>query len=133
VTLWLLDTNAVSDLINNGRGRVRQEIDAVGITNVCTSIVVACELRFGAEKRGSPRLSERIEDLLANFNVQPLGQEADRHYARLRTQLERKGTPIGPNDMLIAAHALALDCILVTDNTGEFSRIEGLRLENWLH
>jgi tRNA(fMet)-specific endonuclease VapC len=132
VTLWLLDTNAVSDLINNGRGQVRQEIDAVGITNVCTSIVVACELRFGGEKRGSPRLSERIEDLLANFNVQPLGQEADRHYARLRTQLERKGTPIGPNDMLIAAHALALDCILVTDNTGEFNRIEGLRLENWL-
>jgi tRNA(fMet)-specific endonuclease VapC len=132
VTLWLLDTNTLSDLIKNGRGRARKRIDAVRIDNTCTSIVVACELRFGAEKRGSFRLTERIEETLHDFDVRPLTEDADRHYARLRTQLERKGQPIGQNDMLIAAHALALGAILVTDNTDEFSRIEGLKLENWL-
>jgi len=132
VTIWLLDTNALSDFVKNRTGTVRQGIDRVGPDNVCTSIVVACELRFGAEKRGAARLTERIEITLANFDVQPLAEEADRHYARLRCALEHKGTPIGQHDMLIAAHALALDATLVTDNTSELSRIEGLRLENWL-
>jgi tRNA(fMet)-specific endonuclease VapC len=132
VTLWLLDTSAVSDIVHNGRGRVRQGINAAGVANVCTSIVVACELRYGAEKRGSTRLTERIEATLLELDVQPLGEDADRHYAWLRTSLERKGTPIGRNDMLIAAHALTLNAILVTANTSEFERVDGLRLENWL-
>ena len=132
MTLWLLDTNALSDIVRNGRGCVRKRIDAVGRTNVCTSIVVACELRYGAAKRASGPLSQRVEDLLRDFDIQPLGDDADRHYARLRTDLERTGTPIGQHDMLIAAHALALDAVLVTANTREFARIEGLRLENWL-
>ena len=132
MTLWLLDTNAVSDTIRNPHGKVRRRIDEAGEENVLTSIIVACELRFGGEKRGSVRLIERIEAALTKLDVQPLSAEADRHYAKLRANLERKGTPIGQNDMLIAAHALALDATLVTANTREFARIEGLRLENWL-
>jgi tRNA(fMet)-specific endonuclease VapC len=132
VTLWLLDTNALSDMVRTGRGPISQGIERVGRDNVCTSIIVACELRFGAEKRGATKLTERIEDILQAFDIQPLSEDADRHYARLRNQLESQGTPIGRNDMLIAAHALALDATLVTANTREFARIEGLKLENWL-
>jgi tRNA(fMet)-specific endonuclease VapC len=120
VTLWLLDTNALSDIVNDGRGRIRQRIEKAGRDNVCTSIIVACELHFGAEKRGSARLTERIENILRDFDVQPLSEDADRHYASIRTNLERKGTPISANDMLIAAHALALNATLVTANTREF-------------
>ena len=104
----------------------------VGEPVVCTSIVVACELRFGAAKRGSSDLSQRIDQLLASFNVLPLDRDADRHYAEIRTHLGRKGVPIGANDLLIAAHTLALDLILVTDNVDEFTRVPGLSLENWL-
>jgi len=99
---------------------------------VCTSIVVACELRYGAAKKGSPRLSERVEILLDSLEVLPLEKESDRHYAEVRLRLERSGKSIGPNDMLIAAHALALDLILVTDNAEEFARVPDLSVENWL-
>ena len=92
---------------------------------------MACELRFGAAKRQSVKLTERIEDALNALDVQPLSEDADRHYAKLRSELERKGTPIGNHDMLIAAHALALDATLVTANIREFARIEGLSVENW--
>ena len=132
MTLWLLDTNMVSDWVRHPQGEVRHKVAAVGEANVLTSIVVACELRYGAAKRGSMRLIERIENILQELDIQPLGPEADRHYARLRCELERKGTPIGNQDMLIAAHALALDANLVTANTREFARIEELKLENWL-
>lgn len=132
MTLWLLDTNAMSDIVNNGRGRIKQAIETVGAENVCTSIIVACEMRYGAEKRGSAKLSARIEATLEDFEVQPLSEDADRRYATLRSRLKRKGTPIGNHDMLIAAHALALDATRVTANLREFSRIEGLKMENWL-
>lgn len=104
----------------------------VGEPLVCTSIVVACELRFGAVKKDSSELLNRVEELLASFNVLPLDREADRHYAEIRTHLSRNGRPIGSNDLLIAAHTLALDLILVTDNVDEFARVPGLSIENWL-
>jgi tRNA(fMet)-specific endonuclease VapC len=132
VSLWLLDTNVISALVHDPFGQAAQKVDTKNSDEICTSIAVACELRFGAEKRGSPKLAERIENTLKNFDVQPLSEGADRQYARLRADLERKGTPISANDMLIAAHALALDATLVTANTREFARIEGLKLENWL-
>jgi tRNA(fMet)-specific endonuclease VapC len=132
VTIWLLDTNAVSDIIKHPRGQVRQRINIAGEDNVFTSIIVACELRFGGEKRKSANLNERIDAALLKLAVQPLSADADHHYARLRCSLESKGTPIGQHDMLIAAHALSLDATLVTANTREFARIEGLKLENWL-
>lgn len=132
MTLCLLDTNIVSDLVRNPGGVVFARIAEVGEGRVATSIIVAAELRFGAEKRGSARLSAQLATILSVLPVLPLADEADQHYGRLRTDLERSGRPIGGNDMLIAAHALALDATLITDNVGEFERVRHLRVENWL-
>ena len=129
---YLLDTNTVSDLVRNPDGMVKDRIARTGSALVCTSIIVAAELRFGAIKRGSRRLLNQLETVLTPLDVVPLEAPADRLYGELRVDLERSGRPIGANDMLIAAHALALDCILVTANEREFSRIAQLRIENWL-
>ena len=131
MSLCLLDTNTISALFHDPFGPVAVKIDAANQGDICTSIVVACELRFGAQKRGSTKLTTWDEATLNDLDVQPLGSDADHHYARLRVELECKGTPISGNDMLIAAHALALDATLVTANTRAFARIEGLKLENW--
>lgn len=129
---YLLDTNAVSDLINDPHGRVAAAIERIGESAICTSIIVAAELRFGAAKRNSRRLARQIETAFAHLDIQPFAVPADRIYGDLRADLERRGRPIGPNDLLIAAHALALGCTLVTDNTREFARVKSLRVENWL-
>lgn len=129
---YLLDTNIVSDLVRRPGGAVAQRIARVGEHGVCTSIVVAAELRYGAARSGSPRLSDRVEQVLSALEVLPLEAPADRHYAVIRDHLARQGTPIGPNDLLIAAQALALDLVVVTANEGEFTRVPGLRAENWL-
>ena len=129
---YLLDTNILSDLIRNPFGPVAQRIEAVGAKAVCTSIIVAAELRYGCAKKGSPRLQARVEDILATIPVLPLEVPADADYGRQRAQLEASGQPIGGNDLLIAAHALALGLTLVTHNTREFSRIVGQQVEDWL-
>ncbi|MEZ5455530.1 MAG: type II toxin-antitoxin system VapC family toxin [Lysobacteraceae bacterium] len=128
---YLLDTNVLSDLLRQPSGGIARQIAAVGESRICTSIVVAGELRFGAAKSGSARLGERVESLLQLLQVHALADDADLHYGRIRDELGRQGTPIGPNDLWIAAHALALDMVLVTDNVREFTRIPGLPLENW--
>jgi len=122
----------VSDLIRNPAGRVTQRIRLLGESEVCTSIVVAAELRYGAAKRGSPRLTAQLEAVLHAIEVLPFEAPADGAYGVLRAHLERSGTPIGGNDMLIAAHALAAGCIVVTDNVSDFSRVPELVCENWL-
>jgi tRNA(fMet)-specific endonuclease VapC len=129
---YLLDTNILSDLVRSPKGRVAQRIRQVGQINVCTSIIVACEARFGATKRNNIRLTSQLEAILRTFNILPFEAPADTTYAAVRTDLERKGTPISGNDMLIAAHAITLGCALVTANDREFSRIDGLICENWL-
>ena len=129
---YLLDTNILSDFLRNPQGLVGKRLAVVGEATVCTSIVVACELRFGAKKKGSSRLEERVDEALASLDVLPLDKESDRHYAEIRTCLSREGRPIGSNDLLIAAHALALDLILVTGNVDEFALVPGLAIENWL-
>ena len=129
---FLLDTNILSDLVRNPRGGITDRIKAVGEENVCTSIVVAAELRYGAVKKDSPRLTMQPEAVLQAIDVLALEQPADAVYGTLRARLEQAGRSIGANDLFIAAHALALRHTLVTDNTREFSRIDDLRVENWL-
>ena len=129
---YLLDTNIVSELVRNPQGAVTRRIARVGDDRVCTSIIVACELRYGAEKRGSIRLSEQLEQILSVLPVLPLDREADRHYGKIRADLERRGTPIGPHDLLIASHARANGLTLVTNNLDEFKRVGKLKLVNWL-
>jgi tRNA(fMet)-specific endonuclease VapC len=129
---YLLDTNIVSDLVRNPQGKVADRIRKVGEAQVCTSIIVAAELRYGAEKKVSPRLSSQLELVLGALEVLPLETPADITYGKLRTTLERAGTPIGANDLLIAAQGLALGYTVVTDNDNEFTRVQNLRCENWL-
>jgi tRNA(fMet)-specific endonuclease VapC len=129
---YLLDTNILSHLVRQPQGRVAARIADVGEDNVLTSIVVACELRYGAAKRGSRRLTRHIEAILGAITILPLEAGTDRHYAAIRTTLERKGTPIGANDMLIAAQARAIEAVCVTDNVAEFKRVPALKVENWL-
>lgn len=129
---YLLDTNIVSDLIRNPQGTVATHIRKVGEAQVCTSIIVAAELRYGAAKKGSPRLATQMEKVLNSFDVLPLEAPADAAYSLIRIRLEQAGKPIGSNDMLIAAQAIALGHTIVTDNEREFARIDGLPCENWL-
>jgi tRNA(fMet)-specific endonuclease VapC len=129
---YLLDTNMVSNLVRNPAGQVARQIKVVGEETICTSLVVAAELRFGALKKGSTRLSAQLESVLGALEILPLESPVDEQYAELRMALEGAGTPIGGNDMLIAAHALALALTLVTANEGEFRRVPGLAVENWI-
>lgn len=128
---YLLDTNILSDLVRNPQGLIAQKIASAGEDNICTSIIVASELHFGAHKLGSARLSTQLRAVLSAIEVLPLEEPADQRYGELRAGLQKQGTTIGPNDMLIAAHALMLDCVVVTANVREFSRVHGLRVENW--
>ena len=129
---YLLDTNIISDLIRNPSGAAAQRIEQLGAKGICTSIVVAAELRYGCAKKGSPRLLEKVDAVLRTIPVVALDLPADTDYGRIRAELEAAGQPIGGNDLLIAAHALALGLTLVTNNTREFARIRGLKVENWL-
>ena len=129
---YLLDTNIVSDLIRYPQGRVAEHTRKIGEQKVCTSIIVAAELRYGATRKASPRLTEQVEAVLGAMDVVPFEAPADAVYGMIRARLEKAGRPIGGNDLLIAAQAIALGYVLVTHNQKEFVRIEDLTCENWL-
>ena len=130
--LYSLDTNILSDLVRHPQGVVAKKIAVVGENEICISIIVAAELRFGAAKRNSARLSNQVETILAAMLVVPFDVPTDREYAKLRQLLESSGKSIGPNDLLIAAQARANGQILVTNNVREFTRVPSLQVENWL-
>jgi len=132
LTRYMLDTNIISDLIRNPQGGAARQIVNVGEDNICTSIIVAAELRYGCAKSGSKRLLKALEDLLAEINVLPFDVPADTEYGAIRSMLEAAGKPIGGNDLLIAAHAYTMGATIVTANTAEFKRIPSLNVENWL-
>lgn len=129
---YLLDTNIVSDIVRHPIGLPARRLRASQAGAVLTSIIVAAEARFGLLKKSSTALRGRLDELFDQVEVVPFETPADQRYAEIRVALEHAGTPIGANDMLIAAHALALDCTLVTANEREFRRVPGLRVENWL-
>jgi tRNA(fMet)-specific endonuclease VapC len=129
---FLLDTNIVSHLVRNPQGIVRDRIAEVGEQTVCVSLLVAAELRFGAAKKKSARLTRQVEAVLAVLPILPLETPVDAHYAEIRVELETSGSPLGPNDLIIAAHARALGLTLVTHNLVEFSCVPGLLVQNWL-
>ncbi len=128
---YLLDTNILSDLMRHPAGRIANRI-AQTEQRVCTSIIVIAELKYGIAKAGSRRFLIQLAAILGGIDVLPFESPADVAYAELRARLERAGRPIGANDLLIAAHALALDLTLVTANEREFARVPFLRIENWL-
>lgn len=132
MALYLLDTNIISDLVRKPQGAAAMRVMACQPAELCTSSIVAAELRYGLLWRGSARLTEAVEAVLARLSIRALEAPADTHYAAIRHALELGGNLIGQNDMLIAAHALALEAVLVTDNSREFERVAGLRVENWV-
>ena len=128
----MLDTNIISDLIRNPGGKAAKRAADVGSDNICTSIIVAAELRYGSVKNGSKRLLQLVEGLLEEIEVLSFEAPADVAYGAIRSELESAGKPIGANDLLIAAHARAISAIVVTANVSEFARVRGLKVENWL-
>jgi tRNA(fMet)-specific endonuclease VapC len=129
---YLLDTNIISDIIRNPTGSAARHIEQIDPKDICTSIVVAAELRYGCAKSGSARLLAKVQALLETIPVLPLDVPVDSAYGGIRAALEAAGQTIGLNDLLIGAHAHALGLTLVTANMGEFNRIPGLAVENWL-
>jgi tRNA(fMet)-specific endonuclease VapC len=129
--LYLLDTNIVSEIIRNPAGRAAQRARTAA-EQVCVSIIVAAELRYGCARKASPQLRRRVEAFLAEVPVLPFDIPADDAYGDIRARLEAAGRPIGSNDLLIAAHARALAATVVTANVSEFRRVPGLSVENWL-
>ena len=130
---YLLDTNILSDVIRNPQGRAARQIMEVGDRAVCTSIVVAAELWYGAVKRNSDRLTAQVDAVLGAIEILAIESPVERVYGELRARLERAGHQIGGNDLLIAAQSISLGFTLVTDNEREFSRIVELPCANWLH
>ena len=128
---YLLDTNAVSDLVRHPQGAVAKRLARAGEESVCTSVIVACELRYGVAKKGSARLATQLEAVLSLLPVLALEPGVDEVYAAIRNLLEWAGTPIGANDLLIAAHAKFLGLTLVTENRREFDRVPGLAVRSW--
>ena len=127
----MLDTNAVSRMIRQPASALARRVAALEEGSFAISVIVVAELRYGAERRGSARLTQQLETVLAAIDVLPLEEPAARHYGAIRSALERIGRPIGRNDLLIAAHARALGATLVTNNVGEFQRVPDLAVEDW--
>jgi tRNA(fMet)-specific endonuclease VapC len=135
-TLYLLDTNIISDMMRNPQGRANLQLEvriaqSKSPLRVCTSVVVDCEVRYGLRRKSSSKLDRAYTHLLQVVEVLPLDALVTPHYASLRARLEQAGKSIGANDSLIAAHALALGATLITADA-EFSRVPDLALENWL-
>ena len=134
--LWLLDSNIISALMKQPNGLVAQRMQEAMQQSpdgqLCTSTVVVCEMQFGLLKNPRPSLQAAYALTMLGVVLYPLDEEVPAHYAQIRLHLGQAGTPSGPNDTLIAAHALALGATLVTDNEAEFCRVPGLRVENWL-
>lgn len=128
----MLDTNVISDLLRRPDGRAAKRIANVGQDAICVSIITAAELRYGCAKKGSAKLLAYVEAVLQNVQILALDPPSDAEYGRIRARLEAAGKTIGPNDLLIAAHACAVGATLVTANTSEFSRVRGLQVENWV-
>lgn len=129
---YLLDTNILIDLARHPFGLCSQHLKVVGNEAVFTSVIVAGEVQFGIDRFSAFRLLRQMEKVLETIEVRPLQVDAIKFYSAMRTDLESRGLPIGANDMWIAAHALAEDAVLVSNNTREFSRINGLKVENWM-
>lgn len=128
---YMLDTNIVSAVVRDPRGKVFERLIDAGEENAFISIITHGEIWYGVKKNGSEELSQKVSAVTRRLYVAPLQLPTDQRYAEIRLAL-RQGKNIGPNDLWIAAHAVALDAVLVTNNESEFSRVPGLKVENWM-
>ena len=130
--MFVLDTSIISDLVRDPGGPAAARLAEVGDGDISTSVIVAGELRYGCRRRGSARLTERVEAVLREITILSLKPEVGAHYGEIRRDLEARGLPIGQNDLWIAAQVRSAEAVLVTDDEGEFRRVQGLVVENWL-
>jgi len=131
--MWLLDTNICIYLIKKKPSRLLERLREVDIDTVAVSSTSVAELQYGVAKSARPEQNGlALAAFLAPLGVAPFDDAAAAVYGVVRARLERAGTPIGSLDMLIAAHALALGRTVVTNNTREFDRVAGLKVENWV-
>ena len=129
---YLLDTNTIVRYLNGRVPNIRMKIDAMTPQDLATAAIVVAELRYGAAKSNNPMKTIQAQDQFLNLiDLVDFDRNAAEIYGQIRADLEKKGTPIGPNDTLIGATAMANNLILVTHNTREFSRIVGLQYEDW--
>lgn len=129
---YLLDTNACIRYLNGRSENIRQHLEATQPEDIVLCSVVKAELFYGAMKSAKPEENlAKQHRFVSRFISLPFDDHAAEAYSRIRARLEKSGTPIGPNDLLIAAIAVVNDVILVTHNTDEFGRVEGLKLEDW--
>jgi tRNA(fMet)-specific endonuclease VapC len=131
-TFYLLDTNILTDMARNPFGPCAHQLQNVGSDNVFTSVIAASEIQFGIEKFRAFRLLRQMERILETIEIRPLPIEVISTYSIMRADLEQRGLPVSANDMWIAAHAIAEDAVLVSNNLREFSRIQNLKVENWM-
>lgn len=130
---YLLDTDVFSEMARGRNSVLRERLLAIGTEEIALSVITEAEVRFGQACRPvAPALASRIEMLLTELPCLSVGRNVVAPYAMLRAALRRAGTPIGPNDCWIAAHALAENLTLVSGNQQEYRRVPGLRVENWL-
>ena len=130
---FLLDTDICIYLIKKKPSSVIEKLHAYQVGDIGISVVTVAELRYGAAK--SQRIQQNHEALdlfLAPFEIVTFDENAAATYGEIRAQLEKTGQPIGPLDLLIAAHAKSLSVALVTNNVGEFKRVKGLKVETWI-
>ena len=129
---YMIDTDISSYIMKRSHPEVLARLSHALIDTMCISVITRCELEFGAEiSTRSAASKSAIVSYLQDMSVLSYPETAASHYAQIRAMLKQKGLMIGPNDLLIAAHARSLGLTLVTNNIREFSRVEGLRLENW--
>ena len=130
MTGFMLDTDISSYIIKRRPAALVERFEKHGDT-LNVSVITAAELRFGAEKAGRPKLAELVEAYLDRLAILDWTNEVTRHHARIRSELESSGRPIGNMDLLIGAHAVSLGMTMVTNNLKHFSNIPGLKVEVW--
>jgi tRNA(fMet)-specific endonuclease VapC len=131
--IYLLDTNICIYALKRHPPEVLEKLRSISRSAVAVSVITVLELRQGAEKSQDPRRAhQKLDFFLSSIRALPFDEEAALVAARIRASLELQGRPIGDLDSLIAAHALAQDLILVTNNLREFQRVPDLRTENWV-
>lgn len=130
---YLLDTNICIYIIKKKPESVLEKFKLIDPDEIAVSMITVAELYFGARKSIFPEKNlNALDKFFLSFNLFDFDNAASMSYSIIRADLELKGTPIGPLDTLIAAHAISLNCTLVTNNQREFNRIAGLRIENWV-
>jgi len=132
VIRYMLDTNICIYVIRRKPERVIRRLQRKHLSDIGISSITLCELEYGVAKSARPDQNKlALTEFLAPIEILPYDDRAAHRYGTLRAHLERQGTPVGSLDLLIAAHALSLECVLATNNESEFRRIPGLKVENW--